>query len=123
MGWGGWVRVGWGGWVGVGLVGVGWGGWVGVGGLGWVGWGGWVGVGWVFSRLGTQGTQTVGVAHIAMGHNPNRTASEHPIQSPLQYFPRMSSPFCFFAFLGSLLFSTNQAKYIYFCWGPSSRQE
>ena len=29
-------------------------------------------------------------------------------------FPRISSPFCFFAFLGSPLFSTNQAKQFFF---------
>ena len=34
-------------------------------------------------------------------------------------FPRMSSPFHLFAFLGFPLFSTNQAKHV-FCWGPNS---
>ena len=33
-------------------------------------------------------------------------------------FPRISSPVSFFAFLGSPLFSTNQANKICFCWGP-----
>ena len=35
-------------------------------------------------------------------------------------FPRISSPFCVFAFLGFPVFSTNQANNIYFCWGPNS---
>ena len=31
---------------------------------------------------------------------------------PHGFFPRISSPFCFFAFLGSPLFSTHQEKHI-----------
>ena len=46
------------------------------------------------------------------------TRSDPPgqvLESPVvQYFPRISSPFCFFAFLGFPLFSTNQAKNIFF---------
>ena len=40
-----------------------------------------------------------------------------------EIFPRISSPSCCFAFLGSPLFSTNQANNMCFCWGPSSIQE
>ena len=38
------------------------------------------------------------------------------------FFPGISSPFSFFSFLGSPLFSTNQAKRYMFCWGPNSSQ-
>ena len=37
-----------------------------------------------------------------------------PRVAPVGIFPRISSPFSFFAFLGSPLFSTNQAKSILF---------
>ena len=38
-------------------------------------------------------------------------------------FPRISSPFSFFAFLACPLFSTNQANQFFFCWGPNSSQD
>ena len=33
-------------------------------------------------------------------------------------FPRNSSPFCFFAFLGSCFFPQTKPKKYHFCWGP-----
>ena len=55
---------------------------------------------------------------------------DHPPGKPIyfpkkdtQTFPGICSPFCFFAFFGSPLFATNQAKNIFFCWGANSSQE
>ena len=47
-----------------------------------------------------------------------QVSKEYPHTSP-----RISSPFCSFAFLGSPFFSTNQAKQIFICWGPNSSLE
>ena len=45
------------------------------------------------------------------------------ISSGLLNFPELAPPFVlFFAFLGSPLFSTNQAKHRAFCRGPNSSQ-
>ena len=40
--------------------------------------------------------------------------------SSYQFFPRISSPFCFFAFLGSLCFPLTRQQSYAFCWGPNS---
>ena len=59
----------------------------------------------------------------AMGLGAKKPALRSP-NSVAIFFPRISSPFCFvfFAFLGFPVFSTNQAKKIFFCWGPDSSQ-